>query len=126
MPGTCRIERLQFGQALPDGAVGRVQFLRLAQGVQCIGKPSGHGLALGQINLHLHHMALRDGLPHQVFSVAGIPIRGIGIRVVSGLPVALVFKLQALLIGLFALFYVGLARRRWQFFFQRRIARCGR
>src|SRR5271154_5852574 len=73
---------------------------------------SGDRLAFGEVHFHLYQLAFGDGLPHQVFAVAGVPIHGVGVGVVSRLPVAVLLQLQALLVGFLALLHVLLARRR--------------
>src|SRR5271154_7502547 len=78
---------------------------------------SGDRLAFGEVHFHLYQLAFGDGLPHQVFAVAGVPIHGVGVGVVSRLPVAVLLQLQALLVGFLALLHVLLARRREKLLF---------
>src|SRR5271155_5236903 len=78
---------------------------------------AGDRLSFGEVHFHLHDLAFGDGLPHQVFADARVPIHGIGICIVSRLPVAVLLELQALLVGFLALLYVLLARRREKLLF---------
>src|SRR5580704_8166487 len=73
---------------------------------------AGDRLAFGEVNLHLHDLALRHGLTDQIFAAAGVPLDGVGVGIVGGLPVAILFEFLPLLVGFLALLRVLLARRR--------------
>src|SRR3984885_15976255 len=80
--------------------------------MQRVCKMAGDSLAFGEVNLHLHHLALGHGLTDQIFAAAGVPLYGVAVGIVGGLPVAILFELLALLVGFLALLHVLLAGRR--------------
>ncbi len=116
------IQRFQFGEAFADRAVRRIQLHRIAQGMQRVRKMAGDCLAFGEVHFHLHDLALGDGLAHQVFAAAGVPIHGVGVGVVGRLPIAALLELQALLVGFLAFLYILFARRRGKLLFDSRSA----
>ena len=94
---------------------------RIAQRMQRVREMAGDRLTFGEVNLHLHNLAFGDRLAHQVIAAAGVPFHGVRVRVVGGLPIAVLLELQALLVGFLALLHILFARRRGKLLFERRI-----